>query len=503
MSKIIGRCVGETSPIEVSFVSKEMPKVGEYVSLVYDEKRVLGMIESLVRGSVSINDDIYDPKIIEKIEEIEGDDHYIKGTIRILGDIDNDLRIPRTPAPPGTEVKVADSNVLKTIFEIEDTGLKLGNLITQEEVEVQVDIDKMVTRHLAILAMTGAGKSNTVAVITDGLLNVNGSILFFDMHSEYVNAEFSNGQVNKINALLNPQYLSFFELARLADISRKAYVQERYFRMAYKETMESLQKGFINSNEFFIDIKKRLSDLLENESYKDDKKRITAVLNKMNYLEDQYSNILDLNAPNLVNKIKINSANVIDLGSVDEVASDIIVSHILKKVLSKRKEFLRTGQGLSFPVFVIIEEAHILAPKNRSTNSKNWISRIAREGRKFGVGLCIVSQSPKSLDPDSLSQANNMIILRLVEPTDQRHVQTASESLSEDLVEQLPSLNIGEAVVLGLMTKIPTLVKIDEFRGKLSGRDLKIVEEWKKSVEEKKKKLETQREEFRELGGDY
>jgi len=53
------------------------------------------------------------------------------------------------------------------------------------------------------------------------------------------------------------------------------------------------------------------------------------------------------------------------------------------------------------------------------------------------------------------------------------------------------------------MTKIPTLVKIDEFRGKLSGRDLKIVEEWKKSVEEKKKKLETQREEFRELGGDY
>lgn len=503
MSKIIGRCVGETSPSKVSFVSKEMPKVGEYVSLSYDKKRVLGMIESLVRGSVSINDDIYDPKTIEKIREIEGDDHYIKGTIRILGDIDDNLRIPRTPAPPGTEVKVADSNILENIFKIEDTGLKLGNLITQEEVEVQVDIDKMVTRHLAILAMTGAGKSNTVAVITDGLLDVNGSILFFDMHSEYVNAEFSNGKLNKIKASLNPRYLSFFELARLADISRKAYVQERYFRMAYKETMKSLQKGFISNKEFFIDIKRRLRDLLENESYKDDKKRITAVLNKMIYLEDHYSNILDLNAPNLVNKIKINSANVIDLGSVDEIASDIIVSHVLKKVLNKRKEFLRLGQGLSFPLFVIIEEAHILAPKNRDTNSKNWISRIAREGRKFGVGLCIVSQSPKSLDPDSLSQTNNMIILRLVEPTDQRHVQTASESLSEDLVKQLPSLNIGEAVVLGLMTKIPTLVKIDEFKGKLSGGDIKIVEEWNKAIENEEKATKEEEEDLKDLEEEY
>ena len=135
---------------------------------------------------------------------------------------------------------------------------------------------------------------------------------------------------------------------------------------------------------------------------------------------------------------------------------------------------------LNILCFFILEEAHILAPKSRSAGSKYWISRIAREGRKFGVGLCMVSQSPKSLDPDSLSQANNMIILRLVEPQDQRHVQTASESLSDDLVKQLPSLNIGEAIVLGLMSKIPTLVKIDEFAGKLSGGDLDIVAEWNK-----------------------
>jgi DNA helicase HerA-like ATPase len=107
------------------------------------------------------------------------------------------------------------------------------------------------------------------------------------------------------------------------------------------------------------------------------------------------------------------------------------------------------------------------------------------------------------LDSDALSQANNMIILRLVEPTDQNHVQRASESLSDDLIAQLPSLNIGEAIVLGLMTRIPTLVKIDEFKGKISGGDLNIVEEWSKSIKNEKEIIEEQKREYRELGGDY
>ncbi len=501
MNEIIGRCIGETSLVEVSFISKEMPKTGEYVSLKYDGKNVLGMIEYLVRGSVSINEDIYDPLTVEKIKAIEGDEHYIKGTVRILGDIENDLRIPRTPAPPGTEIKVADSKVLKEIFKVDKYGLKLGNLITQEEVDIEVDINKMVSRHLAVLAMTGAGKSNTVAVITDGLLKVNGCILFFDMHSEYVNAQFSNGEVNIIEARLNPIYLADFEIASLANISRKAYIQERYFQEAYRKTKKDLQDNKIPSKEFFKNIKEHLLKLIEDGNHKDDKKSITAVYNKVKYLTVKYNHILDLNAPDIADEIKINTANVLDLGSVDEKASDVIVSHVLNEVLRRRKAFIRNEEGLNYPVFVVLEEAHILAPKNRDTLSKNLISRIAREGRKFGVGLCMVSQSPKSLDSDSLSQANNMIILRLVEPQDQRHVQSASESLSDDLLSQLPSLNIGEAVVVGLMTKIPTLVKIDKFKGKMVGSDLDIVNEWKTITEKKNESSQKRKTQLNHLMG--
>ena len=181
------------------------------------------------------------------------------------------------------------------------------------------------------------------------------------------------------------------------------------------------------------------------------------------------------------------------------------MAHVLRRSLRSRKQYVRhnDNDALSFPVFFVVEEAHILAPQNRSPNSKYWITRIAREGRKFGLGLCLVSQSPKSVDAETLSQANNMIILRLVEPKDQRHVQTASESLSEDLVKQLPSLNIGEALVLGLMTKVPTLVKINEFKGRQRGGDLDIIGQWSNNIKKEKEALQRELDEFSDLGGDY
>jgi DNA helicase HerA-like ATPase len=362
--------------------------------------------------------------------------------------------------------------------------------------------------------MTGAGKSNTVSVIVDGLLRVNGSVLIFDMHSEYVNTEFGMGKVNVIKPQINPLYLSFAELKKLSNIPSNAYVQERYFRKAYKSAQKTLTKGLTTGKDFLGLIEGKLESwIVEAEADSEgnsgnstnaaDKKSITDVLNKLQHMRDKYGNILSLEARDVTDNIELGKANIMDLGPVDEFASDVIVSHVLRNVLKSRKEYLRTGNGIGFPIFTILEEAHILAPQNRTTESKLWISRIAREGRKFGVGLCLVSQSPKSLDSDALSQANNMIILRLVEPTDQNHVQRASESLSDDLIAQLPSLNIGEAIVLGLMTKIPTLVKVDEFQGKVSGGDLNIVEEWSRSIENNEKDLEEQRREYEDLGGDY
>ena len=439
-----------------------MPQVGEYVTLEYDGKVILGMIESMVRGSVSLNNEIYDPDTIAKIREIEGDDYYIKGNISILGDVNDNLKLPRTPAPPGTPIYPAPSEVLDKIFHIENS-LKLGHLINNEDVEVGVDINKMVSRHLAILAMTGAGKSNTVSVIIDGLLEYNGCMLIFDMHSEYVDAEFTNGNVNVIEPMINPQYMEFSEIKKLASIPSNAPLQERYFRRAFNEARRLVKEGTASTADFIELLYKILDNWYNDEEYDaSNKKNIMDVINKIEDLNVKYDRLLNVNIGDF------------DLGQVDENMAEVLVAHVLRRSLRSRKQFVRhnDNDALSYPLFFVVEEAHILAPQNRSSNSKYWITRIAREGRKFGLGLCLVSQ-------------------------------TASESLSEDLVKQLPSLNIGEALVLGLMTKVPTLVKINEFKGRQRGGDLNIIEQWQSKKDDEEKALQKELDQFVNLGGGY
>jgi DNA helicase HerA-like ATPase len=488
--KEVGVCIGEASPVEATFISRVMPSSGEYVTLEFEGRRVLGMVEALVRGSPSISGDIIDPEVVDQILKFEGQDgQYVKGKVRLLGDV-RDLEIPKVPPPPGTKVARADSKTLKSIFS--SGSLRLGKLLSHPNVAVCVDANKMVSRHLAILAITGAGKSNTVSVIVEGLLSVNGMPIIFDMHSEYSSAGFT--KVKKITPKLNPLYLSFEEFKILVDVGKDAYIQERHLRRAYKRAKERLKER----GDFVAKIKEELEEISRSQDQltSSEKNAFVGVMNKVEEFESRYRGLVDPHAPYILNQVKQGCANVIDLGQVDEDYADVIVSHILRKALYKRK------RDEIPPVFCVIEEAHILAPVKRSTYSKYWINRIAREGRKFGIGLCLVSQRPKSLDQNSLSQANNAIIMRLVEPSDQRHVQQASERLSNDLLSQLSSLNIGEAVLVGMMTRIPALVKVDRFKGKLKGGDPNIVEVWMKGKTQSEKTLNRKRAEVNDLYGD-
>lgn len=497
--------MGETSPLTVSFVSKKTPLVGEYVYLEYDNKIVLGMIESLLRGSTTLGDDILNPETIEKILNIEGNlDHYIRGKITILGDKDN-LQIPRTPAPPGTEVKKADAKLLQEVFE-QKNGIRIGSILTEPDVPVKLDVNKMVSRHLAILAMTGAGKSNAASVIIDQLLAIGGTIMIFDMHSEYGRTDFPNGQKKTILPKINPRDLNLSEYKQLASIGENATNQIKYLRDAHEYANDLVKDGEVTD---FIDTMLEQLETtlikLENEENKRTPHidAVRQVIFKMEDLKSKYIKILDsVDVDDIIDTIESGKVNIMGLGSIDERMTDILVNHTLNNILNRRRNAITNSKGktLDYPIFCIIEEAHMLASEKRNTRSKYTIGKIAREGRKFGVGLCLVSQSPKSLDSEALSQVNNMIILRLVEPGDQTHVQRSSESLSEDLLKQLPSLNIGEAIIVGQMTKIPTMVKIDEFKGKTIGNDLDIVSLWQKAKREKEERIQNGFDDLEDLG---
>ncbi|RMF90749.1 MAG: ATP-binding protein [Methanobacteriota archaeon] len=485
--EVIGVCIGEATPGEASFISRTVSRSGEYVTLDFDGRLILGMVEGLVRGSPSISGDILDPDVVEQILKFEGEGgQYIKGKVRLLGDVES-LEIPKTPPPPGTKIMRADPSVLQRIFS--GGTIRLGRLLSHPEVVVSVDANKMVSRHLAILAITGAGKSNTVSVIVEELIKLNGMPILFDMHSEYGEAGFS--KVKRIKPRLNPIYLSFPEFKILVDVGKDAYIQERLLRKAFKAAKENI-KGGGNFIPRILDELEAIAGSAE-QMTGSEKNAIAGVINKVEDFENRYEGLVDPHAPHILSEFEQGAANVVDLGAVDEDYADVIVSHVLRKTLHMRRS------GEMPPVFCIIEEAHILAPAKRQTHSKYWIDRIAREGRKFGVGLCLVSQRPKSLDQNSLSQANNTIIMRLVEPSDQRHVQQASERLSDDLLGQLNALNTGEAVVVGMMTRIPALVKIDRFKGKLRGSDPDITALWAERAAEKQRQHKQKKKEVKDL----
>jgi len=378
----------------------------------------------------------------------------------------------------------------------------LGSLVNQSDVEVNVEANPILSRHLAILAMTGAGKSNTVSVLIDQMLGYDVPVFVFDMHGEYVGADFPNGEVNVIRPKINPIYMSFHEIKKLVNIPSNGYIQERHFRRAFKEAREMVSDGTAHTNNFL----QMIYDILERDSLEEGSdKQIVDVMNKIDDSMDRYSNIFDNNIGNILTSIKIGHANVLDLSQSDESIANVLVSHIMRNALQMRKNAVhgKDKKTLDFPVFFVLEEAHILAPNKRDSDSKRWIQRVAREGRKFGLGLCLVSQSPKTVDHDALSQMNNMIILRLVEPEDQRHVQSASESLSQDLINQLPSLNVGEAIVLGLMSRVPTLVKIDQFKGRIHGDDMDIVSYFADIKQKEEDEIKRQEEESMQMGYNY
>jgi DNA helicase HerA-like ATPase len=226
------------------------------------------------------------------------------------------------------------------------------------------------------------------------------------------------------------------------------------------------------------------------------KRDLDSLLRVRDYVLQFLRNHSDLlTQEDILANLRPGSLNVLDLSGFDENQMRIIVSYILRHILKGRQKFkrgnsreraywMRLCPAIVSPILIVIEEGHIFAPKGEENDVVRWMSKIAREGRKFGVGLGIVSQRPKKLNDDILSQCNTKIVLRIVEPTDQRYVQQASEQISEDLLNDIASLGKGEAVIVGSAVKLPVAVKIRKFRGEYGGGDIDVVGEWGKMKKE-------------------
>ena len=486
---LLGVVIGVTNTGYVLFEGKEPIGLGEYVIItINDKKKILGVVESCFIKSDALEDiSNYQEALESKIvAEINKRDKSFKINVKILGLLDllkqSKVILPEIPPLPGTEVFRANKDDLKEIFNPEDESwLKIGTLLRNSHVNVKININKLATRHLGILAMTGMGKSNLVSVIAKSISEIPGTMVIFDYHDEY---RFLNGDnINFVQAQINPRLLTAEKFAEVIEIRDNADIQNSILLKAFdnddlKKKTEDNFWDFLENNIKEIGIKeKRFTTSAER------------VLDKIKEARRRFDNILIPNSFDPVSHVKEGKLNIINLIEFTEKQANVAIAFYLESILYERKlsktKSIKSKNSIEkqilfhSPVIVVIEEAHVFIPKNENTDTKYIASKVAREGRKFGVGLIIVSQRPRSLDPNVLSQMGSLSIMKIVQQEDQSQIWSASEAINAKIIEQLPSLNPGEALFVGQWVNLPSFIKIDEIKERTMGKDPEPVKEWK------------------------
>ncbi|UJL45788.1 ATP-binding protein [Virgibacillus sp. NKC19-16] len=134
------------------------------------------------------------------------------------------------------------------------------------------------------------------------------------------------------------------------------------------------------------------------------------------------------------------------------------------------------------PLLLTFEEAHKYAPKSnlaKYRSSTTAIERIAKEGRKYGETLAIISQRPSEISETIFSQCNNFVAMRLTNPEDQNYVKKLLPDSQIGVTDKLPSLQSGEALLIGDSVIMPSVVNIDRCDLEPSSNDVKYIEAWK------------------------
>ena len=469
----LGFVIGESKPTLVTAQTSRSLPIGEYVIIDSQDGKIVGLAEKSVVSSAALGDVKNYDEALESIEvaELNKRDKSYTASIRILGFLESLQKgkaiLPAVPPIPGTQVIKATKEDLGEIFGPENNEwIKIGNLLRNSEIDSLINLNKIVSRHVGILAMTGMGKSNLVTLLAKQIAKLDGTVIIFDYHNDY--SDLNIPKINVIDAKINPRLLEADTLSDVLEIRESADVQQRILRLAFTPEIKESANFWEALDEQVQYIGARVQD-------------------KIDDARSRSSEILDPDMTNPVSLIKEGRLNILNVSEFTDKQANVAIAYYLQELLADRKAAvnaksarskLKKNYRFNTPIFVIIEEAHVFIPKNEDAKAKYWAGKIAREGRKFGLGLGIVSQRPRDIDANVLSQMGSLAVMKIVQEDDQRQIASAAESISRELISQLTSLNIGDAVLVGQWVNLPAIVHIDEVKGKTIGSDQNAVGEW-------------------------
>jgi DNA helicase HerA-like ATPase len=391
----------------------------------------------------------------------------------------------------GDEARLVGPEQLRLIYAPQGRdAINIGTINHDGSIAAMVDLENLISKHFAILGSTGVGKSSGVAVILDAIMRTRSELRIFllDGHNEYGEVFGARAHVISPTTLKLPFWLFNFEevldviyggrssvpdevdiLAELIPLARASYAQTRASdRLAIKR-QDPRKAGYTVDTPLpylLQDLLALIDDRmgkLENRSSRMNYHRLLARLEAIKndsryaFMFENASVGGDTMVQLLTQLFRLEPdgkpISIMQLAGLPVEVVDAVVCVLCRLAF----DFGLWSEG-AMPLLFVCEEAHQYASADRSVGfapTRRALARIAKEGRKYGVYLGLVTQRPAELDPTIISQCSTLFAMRMSNDRDQALLRSAVADATSNLLEFVPSLGTGEVVGLGEGMPVP------------------------------------------------
>ncbi len=501
---------GETTH-EYTFVSRDDAqelKNGEYVyyeladpdGVLAEPRRVLGRILKRVPLQLYPDTFLAEPEISpSEVAAMVGFDSHANELfelhVAIMGyydSISSSFINPWIPPQSGKQIFLADHEMLTGILSRKRAGesgsATIGSLLTRQPnaVPVVLSVKDVVSTHLAIIASTGAGKSYLASVLIEELMQPHNKacVLIIDPHGEYGTLEelpnfpqFNETGEGKRAAyhptvrVYKPEQvkvrISSLDMGDMRHLLTEMTEKQQHLLSRALRKVRNDKRGTPWGAQDLLQAIKAVAKQKGDEDSEgaDDSSTVHALTWRIEQRFVDNFTFDDMQHLDLPEIFKPGQCTVLPLNEIDERDQQVVVATLLRRLNKARMDTERgkvhSGESyLPYPVFVLIEEAHHFAPGGAEVVSTAILKQVLAEGRKFGIGVGLISQRPGKLDADVLSQCQTQCIMRIVNEIDQKSVAAAIEGVGRDLLDNLPALSKGQVIIAGAAVNTPVICRV-------------------------------------------
>ncbi|VVB53009.1 DNA double-strand break repair helicase HerA [uncultured archaeon] len=391
--------------------------------------------------------------------------------VDLLGHSDGRGNPKRVEVPPdiGSEIRYAETMLIRDVLGVQSRtseGLYVGK-IYGHDIKAFLHWPSLMSHHLAVIAKTGGGKSYSVGVLIEELVKREVPVIVIDPHGEYISAAYQND--NKRDLARMPEFgvtpRAYYRDIReySPDVDANKTAQPLRFD---ERNLDAEDIAAITS----IGASESQKSLVQRAIHTCDRSRIERTfINLIKIIErersmSKYGVISELerlrtvplfqDIPTKLSGIVKKGLTIINLRGADSEIQTLCASRICKRIWQEAKV------GKLPPCFVVIEEAHNFVPEQTRTIATAPITTIAQEGRKFGIGLCVVSQRTARVSKNVLTQCHSFLIHKLTNPEDLGAVSESLEGFTFSMNEEVQRLPIGVALISTIGWPHPVVVQI-------------------------------------------